>query len=44
MHPAVVDGPPHVELITDLIAILYSFMGRLYSARRGRKDVDAGAS
>jgi putative resolvase len=44
MHPAVVEGTPHAELITDRTAILYSFMGRLYRARRGRKDGDAGAS
>ncbi len=44
MHPAVVDGTPHAELITDLTAILYSFMGRLYRARRGREDGDPGAS
>jgi predicted site-specific integrase-resolvase len=44
MHPTVVNGTPHAELITDLTAILYSFMGRLYRARRGRKDGDAGAS
>jgi putative resolvase len=44
MYPAVVDGTPHAELITDLTAILYSFMGRLYRARRGRKDGDTGAS
>jgi predicted site-specific integrase-resolvase len=43
-HPAVVDGTPHAELITDLTAILYSFMGRLYRARRWRKDGDPGAS
>ncbi len=44
MHPAIVNGTPHAELITDLIAILYSFMGRLYRARRGCKDGGAGAS
>ena len=44
MHPTVVNGTPHAELITDLTAILYSFMGRLYRARRGRKDGDAGVS
>jgi len=42
MHPTVVNGTPHAELITDLTAILYSFMGRLYRSRRGRKDaIDA---
>ena len=35
MHPTVVNGTPHAELITDLTAILYSFMGRLYRSRRG---------
>jgi putative resolvase len=44
MYPTVVNGTPHAELITDLTAILYSFMGRLYRSRRGRKDGDAGAS
>ncbi len=38
MHPTVVDGTPHAELVTDLTAILYSFMGRLYRDRRDRKD------
>ena len=28
------DSSPHSELITDLTAILYSFMGRLYRSRR----------
>jgi len=42
MHPTVVNGTPHAELITDLTAILYSFMGRLYRARRGHKDGSAG--
>jgi putative resolvase len=41
MHPTVVNGTPHAELVTDLTAILYSFMGRLYRARRGRKEADA---
>ena len=44
MYPTVVNGTPHAELITDLTAILYSFMGRLYRARRGSKEGDAGAS
>lgn len=35
IHPAVVNGTPHAALITDLTAILYSFMGRLYRSRRG---------
>ena len=38
MHPTIVDDTPHAGLITDLTAILYSFMGRLYRARRGNKD------
>lgn len=41
MHPTIVNGTPHAELVTDLTAILYSFMGRLYRARRGRKEGDA---
>lgn len=40
MHPTIVNGTPHAELVTDLTAILYSFMGRLYRARRGRKEGD----
>ena len=32
--PHVVDDSPHSELITDLTAILYSFMGKLYRMRR----------
>jgi putative resolvase len=43
MYPTVVNGTPHAELITDLTAILYSFMGRLYRARRCRKDGEAAA-
>jgi putative resolvase len=38
MHPTVVIDTPHAELITDLTAILYSFMGRLYRSRRGRME------
>ena len=34
IHPHVVDDSPHSELITDLTAILYSFMGKLYRMRR----------
>lgn len=37
IHPTVVDGTPHAGLITDLTAILYSFVGRLYRSRRGKK-------
>ncbi len=44
MHPTIVNGTPHAELVTDLTAILYSFMGRLYRARRGRKEGDATPS
>ncbi|MHA1805630.1 MAG: recombinase family protein, partial [Promethearchaeota archaeon] len=33
--PHVVEDTPHGELITDLTAILYSFMGKLYRMRRG---------
>jgi putative resolvase len=36
IHPTVIRNDPHAELVTDLTAILYSFMGRLYRARRGR--------
>jgi len=46
IHPTVVDGTPHAGLITDLTAILYSFMGRLYRSRRKEKkktvDKDTG--
>ena len=35
IHPIIVDDSPHAELITDLTAILYSFMGKLYRMRRG---------
>jgi putative resolvase len=38
MHPTIVNGTPHDELITDLTAILYSVMGRLYRSRRGRNE------
>lgn len=34
IHPTLVDDSPHAELITDLTAILYSFMGKLYRLRR----------
>jgi len=34
IHPNMVDNSPHAELITDLTAILYSFMGKLYRMRR----------
>ena len=34
LHPTIVDDSPHAELITDLTAILYSFMGKLYRLRR----------
>lgn len=34
LHPTLVDDSPHAELITDLTAILYSFMGKLYRLRR----------
>lgn len=34
IHPTLVDDSPHGELITDLTAILYSFMGKLYRLRR----------
>jgi len=36
--PNIVDNSPHAELITDLTAILYSFMGRLYRMRRSVKN------
>lgn len=43
VHPRAVDAEsPHAELITDLTAILYSFMGKLYRAPRGRNPVNAG--
>ena len=34
IHPILVNDSPHGELITDLTAILYSFMGKLYRLRR----------
>lgn len=34
VHPTIVESSPHAELITDLTAILYSFMGKLYRLRR----------
>ena len=40
IHPTVVDegSTPHAGLITDLTAILYSFMGKLYRSRRKPKN------
>ena len=35
IHPVILQDSPHAELITDLTAILYSFMERLYRMRRG---------
>ena len=37
LHPNIVEASPHAELITDLTAILYSFMGKLYRMRRPSK-------
>ena len=34
IHPSLVNDSPHGQLITDLTAILYSFMGKLYRLRR----------
>jgi putative resolvase len=34
LHPTLINDSPHGELITDLTAILYSFMGKLYRLRR----------
>lgn len=34
VHPNIVDDSPQAELISDLTAILYSFMGKLYRMRR----------
>ena len=34
VHPTIVESSPHAELIIDLTAILYSFMGKLYRLRR----------
>ncbi|MFX1294780.1 MAG: IS607 family transposase [Promethearchaeota archaeon] len=34
VHPTIAESPPHAELITDLTAILYSFMGKLSRLRR----------
>lgn len=37
-NPVIIDASdPHARLITDLTAILYSFMGKLYRSRRGGK-------
>jgi len=36
IHPTIVQSSVHAELITDLTAILYSFMGKLYRLRRPR--------
>ena len=37
IHPTIIEqSSPHAELITDLTAILYSFMGKLYRMRRKR--------
>ena len=35
IHQAIAEDSAHAGLITDLTAILYSFMGKLYRARRG---------
>lgn len=35
-HPNTVDDSPQAELIANLTAILYSFMGKLYRMRRDR--------
>ncbi|MBD3353440.1 MAG: IS607 family transposase [Candidatus Lokiarchaeota archaeon] len=37
INSTITDSSPHAELITDLTAILYSFMGRLYRSRKGKK-------
>jgi len=34
IHPNIMDDSPQAELISDLTAILYSFMGKLYRMRR----------
>ncbi|MFX1293759.1 MAG: IS607 family transposase [Promethearchaeota archaeon] len=34
VRPTIAESSPHAELITDLTAILYSFMGKLYRLRR----------
>ena len=38
VNSTVMTSSPHAELITDLTAILYSFMGRLYRMRRGNRN------
>jgi putative resolvase len=38
IHPSILDDSPYTELITDLTAILYSFMGKLYRMRRPAKS------
>ena len=37
IHPTIVQSSVHAELITDLTAILYSFMGKLYRLRRPKR-------
>lgn len=34
IHPVIIHSSDHAELVTDLTAILYSFMGKLYRSRR----------
>ena len=36
IHPTIVQSSVYAELITDLTAILYFFMGKLYRIRRNR--------
>jgi putative resolvase len=38
LHPIIVQSSVHAELITDLTAILYSFMGKLYRLRRSKQS------
>ena len=42
IHPTIVQSSVHAELITDLTAILYSFMGKLYRLRRPKQVNPAG--
>ena len=42
IHPIIVQSSVHAELITDLTAILYSFMGKLYRLRRPQRVNPAG--
>ena len=44
IHPTIVQSSMHAELITDLTAILYSFMGKLYRLRRIQPETSAAGN